>query len=266
MTIYKIDAPENSKPGYLVLILLGVFLVTTVWFYLGSVFFNDKGKMIYPRYIPENKWTGNDFLLDYKFASNYFVNHKSAYIRDDPENWYLQNAYPPLFTFYLYPLFLFDVSWIGGYRLVYALILFFFLLMSLILPYLYHRSRSVPSVIILLTAAVMTSYGLQFALERGQFDIIAMGICLTSVYFFWYFPKLRWLSYILFFLAFQFENLPHMFSYCVSSKIGRIGEECHPLRQPDRCNTSQLVCDGHQGFFRVLASDVIPDQGWCIFT
>ncbi len=214
MTIFKVAAPKYSKPRNLVMVLLGAFLVTTIWFYLGSVFYNDKGKMVYPRYIPENKWTGNDFFLDYKFATNYFVNHKSAYIRDDPENWYLQNAYPPLFTFYLYPMFLFDISWIGGYRLVYGLILFFYLLMSLVLPYFYHRSRSIPPIIILLTTAGMTSYGLQFALERGQFDVIAMGICLTSVYMFWYFPKLRWLSYILFFLAFQFKIYPYVFILC----------------------------------------------------
>ncbi len=100
----------------------------------------------------------------------------------------------------------------------------------------------------------------------GSLTLSPWAYVSTSVYLFWYFPKLRWVSYILFFLAFQFKIYPYVFILCFIKNWKDLEKEPHPLGQPDRCNTSQLVCDGDQRFFRVLASDVIPDQGWCIFT
>ena len=198
----------------LLVLLMAAFIFITIAAYLGTILINPTGQMIYPRYVPENIRVGNDTFLDYKFAKRYFVDHKSAYISDNPEHWYTQNAYPPLFTLYWYPIFLLNTSWQSVYRYLYVVIIAFFLLYSLFLPIFYHKKFEIPGVLIFVAATGITSYGLQFALERGQFDVISVSMCLLSVYMFWYLPKLRWLAYILFFVAFQFKIYPFIFILC----------------------------------------------------
>lgn len=209
----QIDRDKQDQ-GSFVTILVFSFLLIAVCFFINTVFFNAERKMVYPRYIPENKKIGNDFLLDYRFGERYFVEKKSAYIGDDPENWYTQNAYPPLFTLFLYPLYRFGISYLGGYYFLAGLILLSFIWMVIILPYFFHKRKTLPPVTTFVLTTGIMSYGMQFALERGQFDMICIAICLTSVVIFWYFPKLRWLSYILFILAFQFKVYPFIFIFC----------------------------------------------------
>ena len=204
--------PEEHD-GIIIIITVS-FLLVAIGFFLTTVFFNPNGKMVYPRYIPENKKIGNDFLLDYEFGYRYFVEKKSAYISDDPVNWYTQNAYPPLFTFYLYPLYKFKISYLTGYYFLAGLIILSFIWMVVVLPYLYYKKKTLPPIECFVLITGITSYGMQFALERGQFDMISIAICLTSVILFWNYPKLRWLAYILFVLAFQFKIYPFIFILC----------------------------------------------------
>lgn len=207
--------PQNKKE-YTMTILVSAFLLVTILFFITTVFFNPKQKMTYPRYIPENNRIGNDFHLDYLFGERYFVDHKSAYIGDDPENWYTQNAYPPLFTLFLYPLFRYDITYITGYYFVAAGILVSFVWMVWILPAAYHKKGifQMPAIIGFVLVTGIVSYGMQFALERGQLDMICMAISLTAVVLFWSHPKLRWLSYVLFIIGFSFKIYPFIFLLC----------------------------------------------------
>ena len=170
---------------------MGAFIIVGIWFFVSTVFFGPEKKMIYKEYLPENSRIGHDFLLDYEFGHRYFVEHKSAYIGDDSENWYTQNAYPPLFTFYLYPLYRYQINYLTGYYILAGLIILSFISMCAILPYWYHKQLNLPSVSVFVLATGLLSYGMQFALERGQFDMLCMAICLTSIFIFWYYPKLR---------------------------------------------------------------------------
>jgi hypothetical protein len=210
------DVEDNVKnQDYTTTILVLAYIIIAIGFFIGTVFFNSDKKMLYPRYIPENKNIGNDFLLDYNFGARYFIEHKSAYIGDNPDNWYTQNAYPPLFTLFLYPLFRFGLKYLTGYYIVAGLILFSFIWMVLVLPLLYYKKKALPPITIFVMATGLTSYGLQFALERGQFDLISIAITLTSVMIFWYFPKWRWLAYGLFIIGFQFKVYPFIFILCM---------------------------------------------------
>jgi hypothetical protein len=213
---FTMDEKDNVKnQDHTTTILVFAYIIVAIGFFIVTVFFNSDKKMVYPRYIPENKNIGNDFLLDYNFGARYFVEHKSAYIGDDPDNWYTQNAYPPLFTLFLYPLFRFGFKYLTGYYIVAALILFSFLWMVLVLPFLYYKKKSLPPVTVFVLVTGLTSYGLQFALERGQFDLISIAITLSSVMIFWYFPKWRWLAYGLFIIGFQFKVYPFIFILCM---------------------------------------------------
>ena len=62
----------------------------------------------------------------------------------------------------------------------------------------------------LLITGIM-SYGMQFEIERGQFNLITVGLAVLSVFIFWRFPKIRWLAYILITLSIQFKLYPLVF-------------------------------------------------------
>jgi hypothetical protein len=119
-----------------------------------------------------------------------------------------------MFTYFLYPFYLFNASYLSGYHLIAPLIILSFLWMVLILPYFYHKKLELPPAAIFAACTGILSYGIQFALERGQFDMICIALCLTSITLFWVFPKLRLLAYVLFILAFQFKIYPIVFILC----------------------------------------------------
>ena len=57
----------------------------------------------------------------------------------------------------------------------------------------------------------LTSYGFQFELERGQFNVIAMALCFSAIFLFHRKPKLSWLAYILFTIAIQLKLYPAIY-------------------------------------------------------
>ncbi|MEW5938791.1 MAG: glycosyltransferase 87 family protein [Chloroflexota bacterium] len=65
--------------------------------------------------------------------------------------------------------------------------------------------------ILLFFLAGLFSYGFQFELERGQFNVIAFACALTAVYLFHYHEKWRTLAYLLFSLAVQLKLYPAIF-------------------------------------------------------
>ena len=54
----------------------------------------------------------------------------------------------------------------------------------------------------------LTSHGLQFELERGQFNVVAISLCLLAVYIFHYQVKYRHFGYLLFLVAVQLKVYP----------------------------------------------------------
>jgi hypothetical protein len=57
----------------------------------------------------------------------------------------------------------------------------------------------------------LTSYGLQFELERGQYNVFTFLLCLWAIYIFHYHPKYRILAYLLFSLSVQLKIYPAIF-------------------------------------------------------
>ena len=59
------------------------------------------------------------------------------------------------------------------------------------------------------------SYGLQFELERGQWNLIAFTFCLSAVYLFHSHPRLRWLAYLFFTFSVQLKLYPAIFVFAL---------------------------------------------------
>lgn len=212
-----IETMDDKQQGhsYINTILVMAFFLTSLFIFINFVFLNKEDKMLFPQYVAPAKRIGNDFRIMLNFTHTYFVDHKSAYINPDPEYWFIGNGYPPLFTYFLYPFILLNVSPRHAYIFIVGLILLSFLWISLILPMIFLKQKVPPTVLLFTVITGMLSYGMQFALERGQLDIITMAMSLTAIYVFWFIPKLRLLSYLLLFIAFQFKMYPIIFFICL---------------------------------------------------
>ena len=113
------------------------------------------------------------------------------------------NYYPPLETVVFSPLTLLDFS--TAYRIVTLLSLSSFVgLFILILRFKkgsLFRSGWTAAILFL----SLFSYGVLFELERGQFDLIAMFLCIAAIYLFHFHPRFRIAAYLLFCMAVQFK-------------------------------------------------------------
>jgi len=119
------------------------------------------------------------------------------------------NLYPPLTAILFTPL-------LGlPYRSAYAVITFLslgcFFALTLFLPLDAGRPRRLSPLLMLVVALGLLSYGMQFELERGQFNLIAMTSCLSGIWIFHRHPKARLLAYALISLAIQLKLYPLVF-------------------------------------------------------
>jgi hypothetical protein len=79
------------------------------------------------------------------------------------------------------------------------------------LPFLLRPETGKTTLIWLFILAGLFSYGFQFELERGQFNIISMFFCFLGLWIFYYHKKSRILAYIFFSLSIQLKVFPFIF-------------------------------------------------------
>ncbi len=179
--------------------------------YADSTFLSDKKKMVYQRYVPENKEIGYDFTICYRFAEKLFVQKQILSINSPSLKPEYTVGFPPVFFYMLYPLFAFGLTAYQGFRIIYLLTLGSFFLIGLILPLVNEKRTSIPGIVGMLIITGLMSYGMQFEIERGQFNLITASLAILSVFIFWRFPKIRWLAYIFITISIQFKLYPLVF-------------------------------------------------------
>ena len=67
------------------------------------------------------------------------------------------------------------------------------------------------SLALLLFITGLFSYGLQFEVERGQYNVFTFLLCMAAIYIFHYHPKYRLIAYFLFSLSIQLKLYPAIF-------------------------------------------------------
>lgn len=87
-----------------------------------------------------------------------------------------------------------------------------FILAALLIP-LWLREKRDATLILLFFVTGLFSYGFQFELERGQFNLIAFASCLLAIYLFHYHHKFRYFAYALFSFAIQLKLYPAVFIF-----------------------------------------------------
>ncbi|HSL43253.1 MAG TPA: glycosyltransferase family 87 protein [Anaerolineales bacterium] len=184
----------------IVWVLLGFLLVYVLLFIL-PVFLNPGRQMIYlTGYIPNLNPIGNDLRVMVDLIKGWATGDQSPYS---------VQFYPPLTYIVFAPLLLIqDPS--NLYRLFTLFTFVSYCLLTLLLP-LKIVDKKYLSLVLLLFVTGLFSYGFQFELERGQYNVFTFLLCMTSIYIFHYHPKYRLLAYLLFSLSVQLKLYPAIF-------------------------------------------------------
>ncbi len=180
-------------------ILLG-FLTTFILFFVRPVFFDPSLAMKFYQYINVLTPIGFDFRGIVAFSSTWFHSGIVPVI-----------VYPPLTLVFFVP-FTF-ISYETGYKIMVGIILICYLLTTLIFPRWLNQEKNISAFAILIVVTGIFSYGFQFELERGQWNLIAFSLCVAAICIFHRKPKYRWFAYLLFSISVQLKLYPAIFVF-----------------------------------------------------
>lgn len=184
-------------------IFFTAFLVTFFWFFIRVVFFDSSQVMKVLDIVRRINPIGYDLVQMLSYPSSWLLHGTSPYVGG--------NLYPPLATVLFAPLITIDIR--TAYHLITTITLVCFLGIAFVFPLLLGRERKPTALLMLIFLVGWTSYGFQFELERGQFNIIAMALCFSAIYLFHKKPRLRWLAYVLFTISIQLKLFPAIFIF-----------------------------------------------------
>jgi len=177
------------------------FLVSYFSFFIFPIFLNSGQQFQYFKYLPEGPQIGMDIRAILSLVRDWAFLHQNHYA--DGWVWY-----PPFYNLFFVPLiFLRDQD--AYVVITFATILCYFFLVLVTLKLVNPRHNK--SLLSLFFISGIVSYGFQFELERGQYNVIAFLFCLLAVYIFYYHEKFRYFAYLLFTLAVQLKIYPAIF-------------------------------------------------------
>lgn len=98
-----------------------------------------------------------------------------------------------------------------AYKIVTLVSVLCYVLITFVLPLRAGGERHISPVLMLIFITGLFSYGFQFELERGQFNLIAVALCFLAVWIFHYHNRYRFIAYILFTISVQLKVYPLIF-------------------------------------------------------
>jgi len=188
-----------SKITPLPWILLG-FFISYLLFFVRPIFLSSQF-MQFPEYVPATGYIGEDLLQMLSYSESWFAAKQTPYID--------RNLYPPLASVLFTPMLGFEFS--AAYKIVTLVNVLFYGLMTFVLPLRISKEKQVSSLLMIIFITGLFSYGFQFELERGQFNVIAMAACLLAIWIFHNHHRFRFLAYILFTISIQLKVFPAIF-------------------------------------------------------
>jgi hypothetical protein len=197
--IYQRIKDRLLKLPLLTWVLLG-FFITFLAFFIVPIFFDTSQRMQFDHYLPAVLPIGTDFR---KTVSSSFAWIHSQVVSDI--------VYPASTLIFFLPFTLLDYE--TGYKILALITLLCYVLMTLNLPQRINRQMDVSALSMLIFITGLVSYGLQFELERGQFNVIALTFCLGAIYIFHNHPNRRWLAYLFFTISVQLKLYPAIFVF-----------------------------------------------------
>ena len=189
------------KLSLLTWVLVG-FFVTFLLFFIQPVFFDPSHNMQFNQYIPVLSPIGHDFRGIVLLSSTWLHTRTFPLV-----------IYPPFTLVFFAPFTLLNYG--AGYKILTCIILICYILTTLILPFWMSAQKSISALAMLVFVTGMVSYGLQFEIERGQWNLIAFTFCLIAIYIFHHYPRRRWLAYLFFTISVQLKLFPAIFVFAL---------------------------------------------------
>jgi uncharacterized membrane protein YoaK (UPF0700 family) len=186
---------------YLTWALIG-FSLSYFFFFLHPVLFSAPAMQFF-QYLPAIDPVGADLKNTLRTAHSLFTAGQNPYIDNN------QYAYPPFASILVVPLLLTDPS--SAYKIVTLATVLCYLMVTLALPLWLGGDKQVTPLSILFFTTGLFSYGFQFELERGQFNVIAIFLCLLAIWIYHQHERLRILGYALFTISVQLKVFPLIF-------------------------------------------------------
>jgi len=180
-------------------VLLG-FLISYLCFFVRPAFLTSP-KMVFFEYIPPGDSIGVDLQQMLGYSESWFVFKKTPYIG--------ANLYPPLTSLIFLPLTRVDFSL--AYKIITLTNVGLFIWATWIFPQAAGKARQTPGLIMLMLVTGLFSYGFLFEIERGQFNVIAMSLCLLAIWIFHNHHRYRYLAYFFFTISVQLKVFPFIF-------------------------------------------------------
>ena len=169
--------------------LLAGYIVVYGCFFLVPVFLNSDRVMQFPQYIPTYDPIGNDWWIISGNLETWISTGKSFDVTAIP--------YPPFG--YLLPFPLLFVNAQTSFEIVTAISVLAFVFVVFAGPLLFGGGAQTgwaATAFCIVTG--LSSYGLQFELERGQFNVVAILLCVLGMYCVHHKPKHLILGYLMF--------------------------------------------------------------------
>lgn len=200
MKIEKIGKTLRTIEYYPLIVWVSIgFMISYLLLFFYRTFFSS-GVMLFPVYIPYFDPIGADLYAVVGYASDFLIANQSPYVDIHP--------YPPLTNVLVFPFI--NVDYFLLYRVLSLLTLACFCLSFFVFWGKLKESKSTTILLLLLTTGLF-SYGFQFEIERGQFNVISIFLSFLALWIFHYKPKYRFLAYLFFTIAIQLKVWPLFF-------------------------------------------------------
>jgi hypothetical protein len=190
----RCEEPGGGWPVWL------AFALAYVLFFVSPIFLSSH-EMLFFKYVPPRDPIGLDLLQTLGFSRAWVTFHGTPYIST--------NTYPPVTALLYAPLLGADFSTL--YKVFTVVNLACYGALTCILPRRMMNVQGFPATFVLIIVTGLVSYGLQFELERGQFNVIAMLLAFTAILIYHQHPRWRVVAYALFVLSVQLKLYPYIF-------------------------------------------------------
>jgi hypothetical protein len=181
------------------------FLVLYLLFFVSPMFFSKIKIQYFSKYIPD-AWTtrlGFDIETTVTHINDWLTKGVSPYADGSV-------PYTPLALAVFTPFLI--LGYPGYFKLLTIITVICYILTAFLIP-LFVAQKKEYGILLLLGIMGLFSYGFQFEIERGQFNMLAFAACLFAIYLFHFQHKFRYFAYLLFSLAIQLKLYPAIFIF-----------------------------------------------------
>ena len=157
--------PSKISPKNIPMInwVLAGFSFSYILFFIRSIFLSVS-KMQFFRYIEALDLIGGDLIQTLRYSESWFILKQAPFY-----------GYSPLASVLFTPLLFLQYFW--AYKIISLFTLSSFVVLTYILPKRINRETQISPLLVLILITGLISYGVQFEIERGQFNLIAMLFC-----------------------------------------------------------------------------------------